>query len=252
MTFDVSADSYASFMGRYAEPLAVRFADWTAVRVGRALDVGCGSGALAAELARRLGPGAVCAVEPSASLARAAAERLPAVAVSRAAAENLPFADGALDAALAQLVVHFMADAVTGLREMGRVTRPGGTVAACVWDFGGGRGPVSVFWNAARDLDPAVRDESHLAGVREGQLGALLRQAGLGPARTAALSVTVCFASFEEWWHPYTLGVGPAGRYAAALEDTHRRALRGRCRDLLPAGPLEVTAVAWTAACQPG
>jgi SAM-dependent methyltransferase len=174
------------------------------------------------------------------------------VGVSRAAAENLPFADGVLDAALAQLVVHFMADAVTGLREMGRVTRPGGTVAACVWDFGGGRGPVSVFWSAARDLDSAVRDESHLAGVREGQLGALLRQAGLGPARTAALSVTVRFASFEQWWHPYTLGVGPAGTYATALDDAHRRALREHCRDLLPAGPLEVTAVAWAAACQPG
>jgi len=252
MTFEVSADSYASFMGRYAEPLAVRFADWAAVRAGRVLDVGCGPGAQAAELARRLGPGAVCAVEPSASFARAAASRLPGVAVSRAAAENLPFADGVFDAALAQLVVHFMADAVAGLREMGRVTRPGGTVAACVWDFGGDRGPVSLFWRAARDLDPAVRDESHLAGVREGHLAALLRKAGLGPARTAALSVTVRFGSFEDWWHPYTLGVGPAGGYATTLDDTHRHALREHCRELLPAGPPKVTAVAWAAASQPG
>ena len=133
MSFDVGADAYTRFMGRYSEPLAARFADLAGVRPGqRALDVGCGPGALTAELAGRLGAGEVCAVDPSESFAGAAGERLPGVTVSVAAAERLPFPDGAFDAVLAQLVVHFMADPVAGLREMGRVTRRGGVVGACV------------------------------------------------------------------------------------------------------------------------
>ena len=97
----------------------------------------------------------------------------------------MPFADAVFDAALAQLVVHFMADPVAGLREMGRVTRPGGVVAACVWDHAGGRGPLSGFWRAVLELDPRADDESGLAGVREGHLAQLFAEAGLGryPAR---------------------------------------------------------------------
>ena len=165
MSFDVSADAYTRFMGRYSEPLAARFADLAGVRRGqRALDVGCGPGALTAELAGRLGAGQVCAVDPSESFAEAVGERLPGVTVGVAAAERLPFPDGAFDAVLAQLVVHFMTDPVAGLREMGRATRRGGVVGACVWDHGGGRGPLTPFWRAVRELDPSAADESGLAG----------------------------------------------------------------------------------------
>ena len=190
MSFDVSADAYAQFMGRYSEPLAVRFADLAEIGRGqRALDVGCGPGALTTELVRRLGAGAVHAVEPSASFATAVRERLPGVDVRLSTAEQLPFGDGVFDAAMAQLVVHFMADPVAGLREMGRVTRPGGMIAACVWDHGGGRGPLTAFWQAVRELDPAAADESDLAGVREGHLARLFAQAGLGGAQASALTV---------------------------------------------------------------
>src|SRR6266849_4210333 len=127
------------FMGRYSEPLAVLFADLAGVARGqRALDVGCGPGALTAELAGRLGPAAVCAAEASESFAAAARERLPGVDVRLSAAEHLPLREGGFDVVLAQLVVHFMADPVAGLREMGRVTCPGGTAAAC-WPCSGGR-----------------------------------------------------------------------------------------------------------------
>jgi SAM-dependent methyltransferase len=248
VTFDVSADAYLRFMGRYSEPLAAEFADRAGIARGqRALDVGCGPGALTAELARRLGTGAVCGAEPSESFAAAARERLPGVTISRAAAEHLPFGDGRFDAVLAQLVVHFMADPVAGLREMGRVARPGGVVAACVWDHAGGRGPLAVFWRAARELDPSVRDESGLAGVREGHLAELFAQAGLGRARDGILTVRVRQPSFEQWWEPFTLGVGPAGSYVASLAAEHRTALREQCRRLLPAGPVEVSASAWVA-----
>src|SRR6187551_1578775 len=151
MTFDVAAEAYDRFMGRYSVLLAPQLADLGGVRPGqRVLDVGCGPGSLTGELVRRVGGDAVAAVDPSEPFVAAAKARHPAVDVRRASAEHLPFEDGVFDAALAQLVVHFMADPVAGLREMARVTRPGGIAAACVWDHGGGRGPLSPFWRAAR------------------------------------------------------------------------------------------------------
>jgi SAM-dependent methyltransferase len=246
VSFDVSADAYLRFMGRYSEPLAVQFADLAGIGRGqRVLDVGCGPGALTAELVRRAGPGAVSAVDPSASFAAAARERLPGVDVRRSTAEQLPFSDGTFDAALAQLVVHFMTDPVAGLREMGRVTRPGGVISACVWDHAGGRGPLAVFWQAVRQLDPAADDESDLAGVREGQLAALFGQAGLNATEVSTLTVRAGYASFADWWEPFTLGVGPAGAYVGSLALDRRAALHDQCRQLLPAGPIEISAVAW-------
>ena len=193
------------------------------------------------------GPDAVHAIEPSVSFAAAARERLPGVDIRQAAAEQLPFPDQAFDAALAQLVVHFMADPVQGLREMGRVTRSGGIVAACVWDHAGGRGPLGAFWRAVRDLDPAADDESRLAGVREGDLARLFGQAGLGEARVGTLTVRVRQASFEQWWQPFTLGVGPAGAYLASLAPDDQAALREQCRRGLPDGPIEISATTWVA-----
>src|SRR5215210_4450726 len=163
MSFDVAADAYDRFMGRYSRQLSAPFADFARVRSGqRVLDVGCGPGALTGELVARVGSEHVAAADPSSQFVAAARVRHPGVDVRHASAEDLPFEDDAFDAALAQLVVHFMSDPVAGLREMARVSRSGGIVAACVWDHGGGRGPLSVFWKAARELDPGVDDESQL------------------------------------------------------------------------------------------
>jgi SAM-dependent methyltransferase len=248
VSFAVAADAYDRFMGRYSVPLAPQLADLAKVSAGqRVLDVGCGPGALTAELVTRLGPDAVSAVDPSEPFVAAARERHPGVNVQRAAAEELPFEDRAFDAALAQLVVHFMADPVAGLREMARVTRPDGVVAACVWDHAGGRGPLSVFWEAAHELDPDVRDESQLAGSREGHLSQLFEAAGLRDVEETEIPVTVEHPSFEDWWEPYTLGVGPAGGYAAGLDDERQAELRERCRELLPAAPFVLTSRAWAA-----
>ncbi len=246
VSFDVSADAYLRFMGRYSEPLAAQFADLAGIGPGqRVLDVGCGPGALTAELVSRAGPDGVSAVDPSASFVAAVRQRWPDVDVRRSAAEQLPFPDGAFDAALAQLVVHFMSDPVAGLREMGRVTRPGGVISACVWDHAGGRGPLAVFWQAVRQLDPAADDESDLAGVREGHLATLFAQAGLTGTRVTTLTVRIRHAGFADWWEPFTLGVGPAGAYVGSLTPDRRAALREQCRDLLPAGPVEISATAW-------
>ena len=233
-------------MGRYSAPLAPRFAEFAGVTSGqRALDVGCGPGALTGELVRRLGPAAVCAVDPSQQFVETVRDRYAGVRALRGAAEALPFEDRQFEVTLAQLVVHFMADPVIGLREMARVTTPHGTVAACVWDHAGERGPVSVFWRAARQLDAAAPDESDLAGVREGHLASLFAQAGLSGPATTTLTVTASFPSFEQWWEPYTRRVGPAGSYLASLAGEQRAALREECRSMLPAGPVEVTASAW-------
>ncbi len=178
--FDVAATAYDGFMGRWSRLLAPPFAEAAGVAPGmRVLDIGCGTGALTAELVRRLGASSVVAVDPSPSFVAAAASRFPDIEVRQASAEQLPFADDSFDAALAQLVVHFMADAVAGVAEMRRVTRPGGVVAACVWDYGGERGPLGVFWDAARAVRLDVAGESRLAGTREGQLVELLEAAGL-------------------------------------------------------------------------
>jgi SAM-dependent methyltransferase len=248
VSFSVGADDYDRFMGRYSVPLAPRFAEFAGVAAGqRVLDVGCGPGALTVELVRWLGADAVWAVDPSESFVAAVRDRHPGVRVQWAAAETLPFEDRLFDAALAQLVVHFMADPVVGLREMARVTRTRGVVAACVWDHAGGRGPLSVFWKAVRELDPDVEDESQLAGARQGHLAELFREAGLREVWQGVLSVDVEHPTFEEWWEPFLLGVGPAGGYVARLDSDRRARLRDLCRELLPPAPFVVSARTWAA-----
>ncbi len=242
------ADAYDRFMGRYSAPLAPLLADFAGVAAReRVLDVGCGPGALTSELVRRVGAELVSAVDPSEPFVEAAKNRHPGVDVRRSAAEQLPFEDGAFDASLAQLVVHFMADPVAGLGEMARVTRSGGVVAACVWDLTESGGPLARFWTAARELDPDADDESRRAGGRRGHLLELLRQVGLNQVEEATLTVRVHHASFDEWWSPFTLGVGPAGGYLDSLDAEHRERLRERCAGNFPAGGLTLSARAWAA-----
>jgi SAM-dependent methyltransferase len=248
VAFDVAADAYDRFMGRYSIQLSARFADFAGVGAGqRVLDVGCGPGALISELVSRVGAANVAAVDPSQPFVDAARERYPGVTVQLAPAEDLPYDDDAFDSTLAQLVVHFMTEAVAGLREMSRVTRGAGVVAASVWDHAGGRAPTSPFWRAARDLEPGAQDESALAGARAGHLAELLDAAGLRDVEATELTAAVDYESFDEWWRPYTLGVGPAGSYLASLDDMRQAELREHCRRSLPEPPFTITATAWAA-----
>jgi SAM-dependent methyltransferase len=246
VAFDVAADAYDRFMGRYSLLLSPQLADLAGVREGQhVLDVGCGPGALTSELVKRVGSQGVAAVDPSGPFVAAARARFPGVDVHQASAERLPFPDHAFDAALAQLVVHFMSDPVAGLAEMARVTRRNGVVAACVWDHAGGQGPLSLFWQAARELDPEVDDESQRAGTREGHLAELFEAAGLHEIEATSLEASLEHPSFEEWWEPFTRGVGPAGAFVASLDAERQAELRERCRALLPSGSFVVTARAW-------
>jgi SAM-dependent methyltransferase len=246
VTFNVTADAYDRFMGRFSRPLAVGFAELADVRAGqRVLDVGCGPGALTAELVKRVGTGAVAAVDPSAAFVAAVHTRFPGVDGRPAVAEHLPFPDAGFDHALAQLVVHFMTDPVAGLAEMARVTRRGGVVSACVWDHAGTGGPLTAFWSAVHDLDPGAPGEAALPGTRAGHLVELCKAAGLRGVEPGRLTVGVSFETFDDWWEPFTLGVGPAGAYVTGLDDQQREQLRTRCAERLHGAPFRVDASAW-------
>jgi len=248
VSFEVAGDAYDRFMGRWSRQLSRPFADFAGIGPGmRVLDVGCGTGALTEELLRRVDPVDVAAVDPSASFVSGIRSRLPTVEVQQASAERLPFADAVFDVALAQLVVHLMAEPVAGLAEMARVVRPGGTVAACVWDFAGGRGPLGVFWEAAHSIGVEVHDESSLPGTQDGDLVTLLEMAGLRDVERSEVSATIEQPTFEAWWEPFTLGVGPAGAFVASLSKDERERLRAACEARLTARPIVVETVAWAA-----
>jgi SAM-dependent methyltransferase len=249
-TFRASADAYDRHIGRYAPELAAALISASGVQAGRrALDVGCGTGALAGALSDLLGAEHVTAVDLSKPFAEACASRLPGVRVEVGAAEALPFGDDSFDVTLSQLVVNFMDDARAGLGEMRRVTRPGGTVAAAVWDYVEGMTLLRHFWDAAVALDAAAvsLDEAHMPYSRPDELERLWRHAGLEAVTGSALNVGADYDSFDDLWQPLEAGVGPSGAYAAGLQPERRTRLRDELRRRLDAGdkPFRLTARAW-------
>ena len=256
--FLTPAGAYDRYMGRYGPSLAEALIDFARVTPGmRALDVGCGTGALTAALAELLGAENVAGVDPSEPFAEACRRRVSDAEIVIAGAERLPFADASFDAALSQLVVNFMSDARGGVAEMARVTRPGGIVAACVWDYAGEMTLLRAFWEAAREVDPGRArdaDEAHMRWRSPVELTELWRAAGLDNVRTAPLVAQAAYAGFEDLWEPLPLGVGPAGAFCKALDDGARADLHDAFRRRLGVGdgPFELSARAWAVAGTPG
>jgi ubiquinone/menaquinone biosynthesis C-methylase UbiE len=248
VSFTASGDAYDRFMGRYSRELAPRLVAFAGIDDGmRALDVGCGSGLLTSTLADRLGAANVAAADPSESLLAACAHRVPGADVRRAPAEELPWPDASFDAVLSQLVLNFVADADAAVAEMCRVAAPGAILASCTWDYAGGMRMLHTFWVAAAELDPQAPDESNMRYRTEEELESLWERGGLDEVETGPLVVEVAYESFDEYWEPFTLGVGPAGEYYASLDAKAREALRDGCFTRLgsPAGAFSLAARAF-------
>ena len=250
MQFVAPAEHYDRFMGRYAPTLAAAFADAAGVVPGmRVVDVGCGPGGLTHELASRTDPSGLAAIDPAPQFAAACQERHPAVDVRVGGAEELPWEDGSFDAAMAQLVIAFMRDPDRGVREMARVTRPGGTVAVCMWDIaGGGMTMLRIFWTAVRSIVPDAAGEQRRAGTQEGDIADRFRRAGLEDVSESVLTARAEYAGFDDFWEPFLYSVGPSGEYLRSLDAEQQAAVREGCRAALPAdGPFGLDARAWFA-----
>ena len=242
---------YEGRIGRYSTSLAVAFLEFVDIEAGsRALDVGCGPGALTAQLAARLGPERVAAVDPATEDVITCRGRLPGVDVREAAAEALPFLDGAFDVVAAQLVVALLADPAVGVGEMRRVARTGGTVAACSWDFADGMRVLRAFWDAAVVRDPSVRtrDPAGKPASTAPALRALFEGAGLRFVATGELTAHADYADFDNLWESLVAPDGPPGVYWAGLVAADRSAVRDDVWRRLgsPAGAFGLTARAWS------
>jgi ubiquinone/menaquinone biosynthesis C-methylase UbiE len=251
MTFDASAEVYDRHVGRYGPSLSREHAVAAHVAAGeRALDVGCGPGVLTRVLADVLGAENVAAVDLSEPFLVACRARVPGADVRAAAAESLPFEDGAFDVVLSQLVVNFLVDPVAGLRELQRVTRPGGRVSAAVWDYADGMTMLRAFWDAALELDPEAPDEGRtMPFCRLGELASFFERAGLAEVEGGELVGTAEYESFDDFWSPFPTGLAPSGAYCASLGPAQQQELREACFRRLgsPAGEFTLTARAWYA-----
>jgi SAM-dependent methyltransferase len=249
MQFEVPADHYDRFMGRYTPTLAVALADAAGVTAGmRVVDVGCGPGGLAGELTARVGAENVAAIDPAAAFAAACRERNPGADVRVGVAEELPWSDATFDAALSSLVIGFMSDPDRGVSEMARITRPGGAVAVCMWDIdGGGMTMLRYVWDAVREVDPGARGERGMVGTQDGDIARRLTRAGLRDIVSGVLVASADYADFEDFWEPLTHGVGPVGAHLRSLTDAQRSGVREALRRRVPEGPFTLDARAWYA-----
>jgi SAM-dependent methyltransferase len=243
------SDGYERFMGRWSRRLAPLFVTFAGVTEGdRVLDVGSGTGALAVTAAA-IESVQVTGIERSPAYVRYAGDNAEAdgVRFEIGDAMSLPFSDDAFDRTLSMLVLNFVPDPAAALRQMIRVTRPGGVVAAAVWDYGDGMQMLRTFWGYAVALDPdaAPRDERHMPLCIRGALADLWRTHGLRDIDEQPLTIDMAFASFDDYWQPFLCGQGPAGVYVSSLSASARDALEATLRERLGVDGLALRARAW-------
>lgn len=252
-----NADSYEQIMGRWSRRLAPLFIEHAAVAAGeRLLEVGCGTGSLTFTLASTVEFAELTAIDYADVYVAAARARNrdPRIRIEQGDAAALRFPDASFDRALSLLVLHFVADPAGAVAEMRRVTRPGGVVAAAVWDAGGGVTGNRMFWDTAAMLDRAAGElrgrAMSKAVVAPGGLARLFRAAGLAEVDERSLLIRMEHASFADYWEPLLRGEGPIGAYVAGLGEEARARLEHHLRAAYlagaPDGPRSFTAVAWS------
>ena len=235
--FSASA-GYERFMGRWSRLLAPAYVGFAGVKNGdRVLDVGSGTGALAAAVEAATTSGEVVGVDPSESFIGYAQKNAKSgrLRFEVGDAQALQYKDASFDQTMALLVMNFVPDHNRAIGEMRRVTRPQGVVSACVWDYDAGMQMLRFFWDEVVALDPAMapRDERNMKLAREGQLGEAWRKAGLVNVREKPLVIEQAFASFDDYWAPFLKGAGPGGAYVVSLTDERRQQLEARMRKRL-------------------
>ena len=250
-----NAEAYERFMGRWSRLLAPLLVDFTDVHdTGQVLDAGSGTGALAFSIAKLKVHCQVVGIDPSKEYVEFAKSRNPfpdRVNFQVGDALQMRFSDASFQTSLSLLVFNFIPDSKKALREVGRVTKPGGCVSAAVWDYGAGMRMLRVFWDAAVTVEPTAEkfDESHMPLCRAGELEELWRQGGLEHVAERPLDITMRFESFADYWDPFLLGQGPAGAYLRNIDGHRREALRGEVKRRLalrPEGaPFSLPARAW-------
>lgn len=245
---------YERFMGRWSRLLAPPYVQFAGVKNGdRVLDVGTGTGSLAAVVETRMPASEIVGIDPSEGFITYARKnaKSPRSHFKVGDAQALKFKDASFDSTLALLVMNFIPDHNKALAEMRRVTRPQGIVSACVWDYDAGMQMLRFFWDEAVALDPAIeaKDERHMKLSRQGQLGDLWRAAGLVNVREEALVIDQAYSSFLDYWEPFTKGAGPGGAFVVSLTPDRRQQLEARMRKRLlkdsEDGPFTLKAKAW-------
>ncbi|GAA4668340.1 MULTISPECIES: class I SAM-dependent methyltransferase [Amycolatopsis] len=246
-------DAYERYMGRWSARVAEVFLKRLSVpRRARWLDVGCGTGALTGAVLRYREPGLVLAVDPSERFLSTARTRSGRAGFAVADARALPVPDHAFDAVVSGLALNFVPEPARAVAEFARAARPGGVVAAYVWDYGGGMAMLRAFWDAAAELDPAAAELDEGRRFPLCRPGPLMRLwADVGPVSVAPLEITTRFADFDDYWTPFLGGQGPAPGYVVALPRDRRERLRNLLRERLPSGPFSLPARAWAVTALP-
>jgi SAM-dependent methyltransferase len=247
-----NAEAYEQLMGRWSRRLAPLLIGFGGLSVtDRILDVGCGTGSLAFEAARIAASGSVTGIDLTPGFIEFVRARNndPRVRFEIADARELPFADNSFDRAFCLLVLHFLPDAARAVAEMRRVVRPGGTVAAAVWDNYGGQPHIRMLWDIAGVLAPGIESPLFRPMNRPDEMPAVWREVGLIEVEQTSLMIRAEFADFDDYWSPFAMGEGPHGQYVVRLSDAARATLREHMRQAYcanrPDGPRSFANVAW-------
>ncbi len=257
MTFVTSrADDYERLMGRWSRILARPFLEFCGVADDETvLDVGCGTGSLTLAIANIANVRSVTGIDLTESYIEFARSR---TRDSRFRYETgdacaLPFANGSFDRTLSLLVLNFIPDAARAAAEMVRVTRPGGVVAATVWDVRGGLPSFRMFWDTACAADPNAKEARNRycahPMTRPGELASCWYALGLEAVEQSEITVRFEFAHFADYWGPFLGKTGPVGAYLDGISESLRMELERCVRAAYELGqpdePRSFTATAW-------